>query len=81
MDQTTHYRQLQPADRMTMASMKEPGCSVAMARGQRMLAGGLQSSGSGRSRQVAGCALFGQYQPATKGEIVSAAKATLDKWL
>jgi hypothetical protein len=23
---------------------------------------------------------FGQYQPATKGEIVSAAKAILDKW-
>jgi len=24
---------------------------------------------------------LGQYQPATKGEIVSAAKAILDKWL
>lgn len=34
-----------------------------------------------RERSVAGCPLFGEYQPATKGEFVSAAKATLDKWL
>jgi hypothetical protein len=37
-----------------------------------------------RERSVAasrGMSLFGQYKPATKGEIVSAAKATLDKWL
>jgi hypothetical protein len=31
--------------------------------------------GGGKSRDVP----FGQYQPATKGEIVSAAKAILDK--
>ncbi|MFN9089974.1 MAG: IS30 family transposase [Alphaproteobacteria bacterium] len=33
MNQTTQYRQLQPEDRMTMASMKQQGCSArAMAR-------------------------------------------------
>lgn len=32
----------------------------------------------GKSRDVP---LSAQYQPATKGEIVSAAKAILDKWL
>ena len=34
MDQTTQYRQLQPEDRMTMASMKQQGFSArAKARG------------------------------------------------
>lgn len=28
MNQTTQYRQLQPEDRMTMASMKQQGCSA-----------------------------------------------------
>jgi hypothetical protein len=28
-----------------------------------------------------GMSPFGQYQPATKGEIVFVAKATLNKWL